>query len=85
MEYPINISADSVRFADETMWVGLTDGRVIGVPLTWFPRLAKASENDRNQFTLSPFGIHWETLDEDISIAGLLAGRGDLGKVGKVA
>ncbi len=85
MEYPINISADSVRFADETMWVGLTDGRVIGVPLTWFPRIAKASEDDRAQFTLSPFGIHWETLGEDISIAGLLAGRGDMGKVGKVA
>ncbi len=85
MEHGTNISAASVRFEDATIWVGLTDGRVIGVPLTWFPRLAKASENDRAQFTISPFGIHWETLDEDISIAGLLAGRGDLGKVGKVA
>ncbi len=67
------------------MWVILTDGRTIGVPLTWFPRLQNASPQDRAQFTLSPFGIHWETLDEDISVAGLLAGRGDMGKVGKVA
>ena len=79
------ISASSVRFADETVWVSLSDGRVIGVPLSWFPRLVNANAKDRNQFTLSPFGIHWQGLDEDISIAGLLAGRGDMGKVGKVA
>ncbi len=67
------------------MWVGLSDGRVIGVPLAWFPRLLHADAAARAAFNLSPFGIHWETLDEDISVAGLLAGRGDMGRVGAVA
>jgi hypothetical protein len=85
MEKGLVISASSVRFSETTLWIDLSDGRIIGVPLSWFPRLANASAESRNEFTLSPFGIHWESLDEDISIAGLLAGRGDLRKVGKVA
>jgi hypothetical protein len=60
------------------MWVELQDGRVIGVPLAWFPRLLNASAEQRANFELSPGGLHWEALDEDISVAGLLAGRGDM-------
>lgn len=67
------------------MWVTLSDGRVLGVPLAWFPRLLHANPEARAAVTLSPFGLHWEALDEDISISGLLAGRGDLGGVGEVA
>lgn len=59
------------------MWVSLADGRTLGVPPAWFPRLLRASPTDRIRFELSPGGIHWDHLDEDISIAGLLAGRGD--------
>jgi Protein of unknown function (DUF2442) len=57
--------------------VELDDGRTIGVPLAWFPRLLRASAEQRADFFLSRDGIHWEAIDEDISIAGLLAGRGD--------
>jgi hypothetical protein len=60
------------------MWVDLTDGRTLGVPLAWFPRLLRANAGDRAQVTLSRTGLHWEKLDEDISIAGLLAGRSDM-------
>lgn len=73
----MNISATEVRFDDDVMWVGLSDGRTIGVPLAWFPRLRRATSDQRNAFEISPAGIHWESLDEDISVAGLLAGRGD--------
>ena len=73
----MSISATSVRFDDHTMWVELTDGRTIGVPLAWFPRLLHAAPAERAKVEISPMGLHWEELDEDISIAGLLAGRGD--------
>ena len=81
----MSISPDSVRFDEDTMWVSLVDGRVIGVPVAWFPQLLNADAAARGAFELSPFGIHWEGLDEDISVAGLLAGRGDMGGVGRVA
>jgi hypothetical protein len=57
--------------------VDLSDGRTLGVPLAWFPRLLHGSPEDRAQVTISTRGLHWETLDEDVSIAGLLAGLGD--------
>lgn len=73
----MSISATEVRFDDATMWVSLTDGRVLGIPLAWFPRLLAANKAKLENYELSPSGIHWDELDEDISIAGLLAGRGD--------
>jgi hypothetical protein len=74
----MTISPTAFRFDEHTMWVDLTDGRTIGVPLAWFPRLLNATEQERKQVELSRLGLHWEHLDEDISIVGLLAGRGDL-------
>lgn len=71
-------SAEAVRFDDDSMWIHLDDGRVIAVPLAWFPRLLAATPEQRAQFELGPRGIHWEALDEDISIDGLLADHGDL-------
>jgi hypothetical protein len=76
----MTISATAVRFDDDTMWVDLSDGRTIGVPLAWFPRLLHASADARSRVEISRVGLHWEELDEDISIAGLIAGRGDLTK-----
>jgi hypothetical protein len=72
------IPATGVRFDEYTMWVDLTDGRTLGVPLAWFPRLLRATVAEREQVELSRVGLHWEAIDEDISIAGLLAGRGDV-------
>ena len=71
-------SATSVRFDEHTMWVELSDGRTLGVPLAWFPRLLHATPAEREQVELSRVGLHWEAIDEDVSIAGLLAGRGDV-------
>lgn len=78
----MNILDKGVWFDDDSMWAELSDGRIIGVPLVWFPRLLNASSVDLQNFSLSPNGIHWESLDEDISIEGLLAGRRDQTKQG---
>ena len=68
----------SVRFDDDSFVVELDDGRTLGVPLAWFPRLLHASPEQRLNFTLSRAGVHWDEIDEDISVAGLLAGQADL-------
>jgi hypothetical protein len=68
----------AVRFDEHTMWVDLTDGCTLDVPLAWFPRLLDAAPEQRARVELSRTGLHWEELDEDISIAGLIAGRGDM-------
>lgn len=64
------------------MWVDLSDGRTIGVPLAWFPRLMNATDAEQKNFSISPNGLHWASLDEDISIEGLLVGKGDQSKSG---
>jgi hypothetical protein len=74
----MNISPTSVTIDQDRLWVELSDGRTLGVPLAWFPRLLNASPQQLNDFELSPKGIHWDTLDEDVSIKGLLLGQGDL-------
>jgi Protein of unknown function (DUF2442) len=74
----MTISATSVRFDDYTMWVELSDRRTLGVPLAWFPRLMRATTAEREQVQLSSVGLHWEAIDGDISIEGLLAGRSDV-------
>lgn len=83
----MNISPEprAVRFDDAQMWVELADGRTLGIPLVWFPRLLPATIGQREAFFLSPDGIHWEEIDEDISVAGLLAGRGDVARARKSA
>jgi hypothetical protein len=73
----MDISATAVRFDDNSMWVDLSDGRTLGVPYAWFPRLLNATPKQRDAVEIGRFGLHWEDIDEDISIAGLLAGRRD--------
>jgi hypothetical protein len=75
----ISSSPKRVRFDEDSFWVDLSDGRVIGVPLAWFPRLLQGTEEQRQQVRISSRGLHWDALDEDISIAGLLVGFGDRG------
>ena len=72
-----SVSATDVRFEPDTMWVGLSDGRTLGVPLAWFPRLLRATPEQLATCRISRQGLHREALDEDISIVGLLEGRGD--------
>ena len=69
--------ASRVWFDEDSLWLELSDGRTLGVPLVWFPRLLDATPTQREQVEISTGGLHWEELDEDISVAGLLAGRGD--------
>ncbi len=52
--------------------------RTLGIPLAWFPKLMHASPEQRERFELSARGIHWDELDEDISVDGLIAGRSDI-------
>jgi len=73
----MSVSASSVRFDYDSLWVELSDGRTIGAPLVWFPRLMNATEVDRANYSISRNGLHWVALDEDISVEGLLAGKGD--------
>ncbi len=75
----MTISAESVRIDDHTLWVELKDGRTLGVPLAWFPRLLHASPEARGRCRISASGrgLHWDELDEDISVPALLEGWGD--------
>jgi hypothetical protein len=66
------------------MWVDLSDGRTIGVPLAWFPRLLHSTAEQREQVRISSRGLHWEALNEDISLAGLLVGLSDQTTSGKI-
>ncbi len=70
-------NALSVNVTDDTLLVELDDGRAISVPTAWYPRLFHASKEERNdwRFIGKGNGIHWDAIDEDISIEGLLAGR----------
>jgi len=78
----MNTSPKSVRFDDDTLWVSLADGRTIAAPLAWFPRLLEAKPEQRALVELTKSGLHWGTLDEDISVADLLAGQPDLSRRG---
>ncbi|MGO9438602.1 MAG: DUF2442 domain-containing protein [Terracidiphilus sp.] len=72
-----SVSATRVRFDPDSMWVELSDGRTIGVPLAWFPKLLRCTTEELERVRISSRGLHWDAMDEDISIAGLLAGLGD--------
>jgi hypothetical protein len=65
-----------VEFTEDTLSVALMDGRVITIPLVWYPRLLDATEAERNNWQISGggYGIHWPDVDEDLSTEGLLRG-----------
>ena len=71
--------AVSVSCDNDNLWVKLADGRQLSVPLAYFPRLLHATSDQRASCELSSggTGLHWPELDEDISVQGLLLGRGD--------
>lgn len=68
---------ESVVVTGDTLKVDLTDGRTVSVPLAWYPRLVYGTVAERNHWELlgDGEGIHWPSLDEDISVAGILLGR----------
>ena len=69
--------AENVQITEDTLNVDLSDGRTISVPLNWFPRLLHATQKQRNNWRLigRGQGIHWDDIDEDISVEGLIAGQ----------
>ena len=69
-----NVLAVDVACTKDALSVVLSDGRTVTVPLTWFPRLLEASPRQRGRWELigGGIGIHWEAIDEDISVASLL-------------
>ena len=73
---PTTALAQSVTFDEDMMHVLLTDGRRISVPIIWFPVLRKASADQRTKYEIGSGGtsLHWPELDEDLSVAGLMAG-----------
>lgn len=70
--------ATAVKVTSEALVVDLRDGRVVSVPLAWYPRLAAATPSERRNWELvgPGIGIHWPGIDEDVSVAALLAGQG---------
>lgn len=81
----MSTAANSVRFDEDSMWVELSDGRSIVVPLTWLPRLLHATAKQRERVEFSAQGLHWEEIDEDVCVAGLLAGVSDQSRYARPA
>jgi hypothetical protein len=73
---PTTALAKAVKFDPEMMHVFLTDGRIISVPIIWFPLLHEATPEQREAYEIGGSGIslHWPEIDEDLSVAGLMAG-----------
>lgn len=74
----MTISATSVRFDDDSMWVELTDWPHARRSARVVSASAPRHSTQRAEIEISRVGLHWEAIDEDISVAGLLAGRGDV-------
>lgn len=77
---PIDLSsvrATSVGFGEETLIVDLMDGRILTVPIAWYPRVAHGTPMERTRWQLvgGGSGIHWPDLDEDLEVEDLLVGR----------
>lgn len=76
----LEIDLDDVRpvsavCIDDMLVVRLSDGRALSSPLAWYPRLAAATPAERADVVLSPLGLHWPKIDEDLSLAGLFRGE----------
>ena len=71
------VSAQNVQVTDDALIVDLSDGRTVSVPLAWFPRLLHGTPEERNTWRLigEGEGIHWQDLDEDISVENLILGK----------
>jgi hypothetical protein len=71
------VSAQNVSVTDDSLIVDLSDGRTLSVPLTWYPRLVHRTPEERSHWRLigKGEGIHWDELDEDISVENLILGR----------
>ena len=71
------LTIQQLAITDDTLTVDLSDGRTISVPLAWYPRLVHGSTEERHDYRLiaGGSGIHWNQLDEDISLKNLILGQ----------
>jgi Protein of unknown function (DUF2442) len=72
----VNPLAERVECTSDELTVYLVDGRKVSVPITWFPNLAAANDEQRANWELlgDGQGIHWPDVDEDLSVNGILKG-----------
>ena len=73
------VRAVKVWFDEDNIWLGLEDGRQVSAPLAFYPRLLNATKEQRENYEfIGPgIGLHWEDIDEDLSVEGILLGRKD--------
>jgi len=73
---PIKPYAKQLSFDNDMMWIELNDGRKLGIPLIYFPRLLKATTDQLQNYQISGGGtaLHWDELDEDLLVENLLIG-----------
>ena len=73
----LEAKASKVFFDEDNLWVILKDGRQLSVPLVYFPRLLNSTPEQREKYEISGggIGLHWDELDEDISVPALLSGN----------
>ena len=71
--------ADHLTFSKDMMWVHLKDARILGIPFEYYPRLLHASLKQLKNYKMSGdgAGLHWDAINEDISVEGLILGRCD--------
>ncbi len=64
----------NVKFSEDFIHVGLSDGRIVAIPLAWYPKLSDATKEQLENYEISPsgYGIHWPDIDEDLSVLGFL-------------
>ena len=69
-----DVVVTEVFFDEKKVFFSLQDGRIIGAPLEWYPKLRNASANERDDYEIAPsgYGVHWPSIDEDISAVGML-------------
>ncbi|MCR8640275.1 hypothetical protein BEN44_17025 [Leptospira interrogans serovar Ricardi] len=77
--------AQRIWFDEDNLWLSLYDGRTLSVPLAYFPKLRKANKEQLEKYEISGggIGLHWDDLDEDISVPSLLLGSGNLASFNK--
>jgi len=77
--FQVEPRASKIWFDEDNLWLDFFDGRKLSIPLTYFPRLSEASDNQRKKYTLSGggTGIHWDDINEDINVVNLLFGSKD--------
>jgi len=77
--FQVEPRASEIWFDEDNLWLNFYDGRKLSIPLTYFPRLSQASDNQRKNYIISGggTGIHWDEISEDINVINLLFGTKD--------